>query len=69
MQGEVKRLSVWISLLIVEKHDGGYSMDGDGLRAEGEFFGFFGSCQEQLEKRVLETALFTFFLWCPNLII
>ena len=37
------------------------SMEGDGLRAEGEFFVLFGLCQEQLEKRVLETALFSSF--------
>ena len=69
MQGEGKRFSVWISLLIAGKHDGGYSIEGDGLRAEGECFVLFGLCQEQLEKRVLETALFTFFLWYPNLIV
>ena len=69
MQGEGERFSVWISLLITRKHDGGYSMEGDGLRAEGEFFVLFGLCQEQLEIRGLETALFTFFLWYPNLII
>ena len=44
MYGEGKRFSVWIFLLIAGKHDGGYSMDGDGLRAEGEFFVLFGSC-------------------------
>ena len=54
MQGEGKRFSVWISLLIAGKHDGGYSM-------EGEFFVLFGLCQEQLEKRVLKTALFSLF--------
>ena len=32
-------------------------MEGDGLRAEGEFLVLFGLCQEQLENRVLETAL------------
>ena len=36
-------------------------MEGDGLRAEGEFLVLFGLCQEQLEKRVLETALFSLF--------
>ena len=61
MQGEGKRFSVWISLLIAGKHDGGYSMEGDGLRAEDEFFILFGLCQKQLEKRVLETALFSLF--------
>ena len=34
MQGEGERFSVWISLLIAGKHDGGYSMEDDGLRAE-----------------------------------
>ena len=32
-------------------------MEGDGLRAEGEFLVLFGLCQERLEDRVLETAL------------
>ena len=32
-------------------------MEGDGLRAEGEFLVSFGLCREQLENRVLETAL------------
>ena len=59
MQGKGKRLSVWISLLIAGNHDGGYSMEGDGLRAEGEFFVLFDLCHEQLEKRVLESALFS----------
>ena len=36
-------------------------MEGDGLRAEGEFFVLFGLCQEQLEKHVLQTALFSLF--------
>ena len=52
---------MWISLLIAGEHDGGYSMEVDGLRAEGEFLVLFGSCQEQLEKSVLETALFSLF--------
>ena len=69
MQREGKRFSVWISLLIAGKHGGGYSMEGDGLRAEGEFFVLFGLCQKQLKIHVLETALFTFFLWYPNLVI
>ena len=34
MQGEGRRFSVWISLLIAGKHGGGYSMEGDGLRTE-----------------------------------
>ena len=61
MQGEGKRFSVWISLLIAGKHDGRYIMEGDGFRAEGEFLVLFGLCQEQVEKRVLETALFSLF--------
>ena len=32
-------------------------MEGDGLRAEGEFLVLFAFCREQLENRVLETAL------------
>ena len=32
-------------------------MEGDGFRAESEFLFFFGLCREQLENRVLETAL------------
>ena len=32
-------------------------MEGDGLRAEGEFLVLFGLCRERLESRVLETAL------------
>ena len=61
MQGERKLFSVWISLLIAGNHGATCSMEGDGLRAEGEFFVLFGSCQEQLEKRVLETVLFSLF--------
>ena len=61
MQEEGKRFSVWISLLIAGKHDGGYSLEGDGFRAEGKFLVLFGLCQEQLEKRVLKTALFSLF--------
>ena len=32
-------------------------MEGDGLRAEGEFLFLFGLCRERLESRVLETEL------------
>ena len=32
-------------------------MEGDGLRAEGEFLVLFGLCRERLENRVLETVL------------
>ena len=32
-------------------------MEGDGLRAEGEFLFLFDLCRVQLESRVLETAL------------
>ena len=42
MRGEGKRFSVWISLLTAGKHGGGCSMEGDGLRAEGEFLVLFG---------------------------
>ena len=40
MQGEKKRFSVWISLLIAGNHGGECSMEGDRLRAEGDFFAF-----------------------------
>ena len=36
VQGKERRLSVWISLLNVGKSGGECSMEGDGLRAEGE---------------------------------
>ena len=32
-------------------------MEGDGLRAEGEFLFLFGLGRERLENRVLETVL------------
>ena len=32
-------------------------MEGDGLRAEGEFLVLFVFCRDQLENRVLETTL------------
>ena len=35
-------------------------MEGDGLRAEDEFLVLFVFCREQLENRVLETALVSF---------
>ena len=35
-------------------------MEGDGLRAEGEFLVLFGLCRGRLENRVLETALVSF---------
>ena len=50
------RFSVWISFLTAGKHGGGCSMEGDGLRAEGDFLVLFGLCRERLENRVLETA-------------
>ena len=52
-----RRLSVWISLLTAGEHGGGCSMEGDELRAEGGVLALFGLCREQLENRVLETAL------------
>ena len=39
------------------EHGGGCSIEGDGLRTEGEFFVLFGLCREQLENRMFETAL------------
>ena len=46
MREEREQSLAWISPLIVGKHDGGLSMEGDGLGAEGEFllFGFYCSC-------------------------
>ena len=35
-------------------------MEGETLRAEGEFVVLFGLCQERLENRVLETELVFF---------
>ena len=35
-------------------------MEGDELRAEGEFLVLFGLCRERLENPVLETALVSF---------
>ena len=40
VRGEQKRFKVWIFLLIAGKHGSECSMDGDGLRAEGEFLAF-----------------------------
>ena len=40
VRGGEKRFSVWISLLIAGNHGGECSMEGDGLRAEGEFLAF-----------------------------
>ena len=48
---------MWISLLTAGKHGGGCSIEGEWLRAEGEFLFLFGLCRERLENRVLETAL------------
>ena len=35
-------------------------MEGDGLRAEGDFLVLFGLFRERLENGVLETALVSF---------
>ena len=35
-------------------------MEGNGLRAEGEFLFVFGLCRERLESRVLKTELVSF---------
>ena len=40
VRGEGRRFQEWISLLIAGKHGGECSMEGDGLRAEGEFLVF-----------------------------
>ena len=60
VRGEGKRFSVWISFLTAGTYGGGCSMEGDGLRAEGEFLVLFRLCRERLENRVLETALISF---------
>ena len=39
------------------KHDGGCSIESDGLRAAGESLVLFVFCRKQLESRGLETAL------------
>ena len=57
VQGGEKRFSVWISLLTAVKHGGGGSMEGDGLRTEGEFLVLFGLCREQVRFRLLELIL------------
>ena len=57
VRGEGKRFSVWISLLIAVKYGGGYSMKGDGLRAEGEFLVLFGLCRKQLRFWLLNFIL------------
>ena len=38
VRGEGRRFLVWIFLLTAGKHGGGCSIEGDGLRAEGEFY-------------------------------
>ena len=48
---------MWIFLLTAGKHRGGCSLEGDGLRAEGDFLFLLGLCRERLKNRVLETAL------------
>ena len=64
VRGEEKRwLSVWISLLTAGKRGGGCSMEGDGLRAEGEFLVLFDLCRERLENRVLEMR------WFPTVVL
>ena len=48
---------MWISLLTAGENGGKRSMEGDGLRAGGEFLILFGFSRERLENRVFETAL------------
>ena len=48
---------MWIFLLTAGKHRGGCSLEGDGLRAEGDFLFLLGLCPERLKNRVLEIAL------------
>ena len=42
-------------------------MEGDGLRAEGEFLVLFGLCRERLESRVSETELVSFCTAVENM--
>ena len=58
VRGEERRFSLWISLLTAGKHGGGCSMEGDGLRAEGELLVLYGLCRERLENRVLKLRWF-----------
>ena len=53
-------------LLTAGEHSGGCSMEGDGLRAEGEFLVLFDLCRERLESRVLETELVSFCTAAKN---
>ena len=57
---EGERFSVWMPVLTAGKHGGRSSIEGDGLRAEGEFLVLFGLCRERLENHVLETELISF---------
>ena len=57
MRGKGKRFAGWISLLIAIKYGGGYSMEGDGLRAEGEFLVLSGFCRKQLRFWLLDFIL------------
>ena len=67
VRGEERRFSVWISLLTAAKHGGGCSMEGDGLRAEGEFLVLFGLCRDRLENRVLEVCWFPAVVLTKNM--
>ena len=48
---------MWISLLIVGKHGGECSIEGDGLRAEGEFLVFIWLVSRTTGESRVETAL------------
>ena len=50
---------MWISLLTAGENGRGCSIEGNGIRAEGEFLFLFGLGRERQENRVLETALFS----------
>ena len=57
VRGGETRFSTWVSLLTAVKHGGECSMEGEGLRAEGEFLVLFGLCREQLRFRLLDFIL------------
>ena len=58
IRGEEMWFSAWLSLLTAGKNGRECSMEGDGLRAEGEFLFFFGLCRERLENRVFDCVGF-----------
>ena len=64
-----KRFSVWISLLIAGNHGGDCSMEGDGLRAEGEFLASIWLVSITTETRVLGIAPVVSGCWTSFLMV